>query len=91
MFFFFTHLTLCSSSHHLHNQPPDKAALSFLGRRGSLQVPDLLDQIVFLITELLVLRSVCLEVAQEVHELGLVLQQYVQHGLSLVGVCNKYL
>lgn len=66
-------------------------ALSFLGRCGSLQVFDLLDQIVFLIAELLVLRSIRLEVAKELHELGLVLQKDVHHGLSLVGVCNKYL
>lgn len=75
--------------------PPDgavvPAALSFLRCCGPFQVPDLLNQIVLLITELLILRSVGLEVAQEVHEFGLVLQQYVQHGLSLVGVCNKYL
>lgn len=48
-------------------------------------------QIVLLVTELLVLRSVRLEVAQEVHEFGLVLQQYVHHGLSLARVCNKHL
>lgn len=48
-------------------------------------------QIVLLITELLVLRSVRLEVAQEVHEFGLVLQQYVHHRLSLARVCNKHL
>ena len=65
--------------------------LSFLRCRGPLQVPDLLNQIVLLITELLVLRSVCLEVTQEVHEFRLVLQQYIQHRLGLVGVCNKYL
>ncbi|TNN51838.1 hypothetical protein EYF80_037934 [Liparis tanakae] len=85
-----------SSSHHLYvyhltgsSRPPPP--LSFLRCRGPLQVPDLLDQIVLLVAELLILRSVGLEVAQELHEFGLVLQQDVQHGLSLVGVCNEYL
>lgn len=58
---------------------------------GPFQVPDLLNEIVLLVTELLILCSVSLEVAQELHKFGLVLQQYVQHWLSLVGVCNEYL
>lgn len=64
-------------------------ASGFLWRSGPLQVPDLLYQVVFLVAELLVLGPVRLEVAQELHELGLVLQQDVQHGLSLVGVGDK--
>lgn len=65
--------------------------LSFLGCRRPLEVPDLFDQIVLLVTELLILRSVRLEVAQELHQLGLVFQQYVHHRLSLAGVCHKHL
>lgn len=76
--------------------PPNGACdlagvLRFLRRRGPLQVPDLLNKIVFLIAELLVLGSIRLEVAQELHQLGLVLQQDVQHRLSLVGICDKHL
>lgn len=65
--------------------------LSILRCCGPFKVPDLLNQIVLLVTELLILCSVGLEVAQELHKFGLVLQQYVQHWLSLVGVCNEYL
>lgn len=91
-----SHLALGSSGHYTSPiyhlmRASSLWPLSFLRGRWSLQVPDLLYQIVFLITELLVLGSVRLEVAQELHEFGLVLQQYVQHGLSLIGVCNKYL
>lgn len=64
---------------------------SLLGRRRPLEVPDLFDQIVLLVAELLVLRAVRLEVAQELHQFGLVLQQYVHHRLGLAGVCHKHL
>lgn len=63
----------------------------FLGCRGPLEVPDLLEQIVLLVAKLLVLRSVGLEVGQELHKLGLVLQQYVHHRLGLVGVRHENL
>lgn len=42
-------------------------ALGLLWCHGPLQVSDLLDQIVLLVTELLVLCPVSLEVAQELH------------------------
>lgn len=67
------------------------AFLSLLGCRRPLEVPDLFYQIVLLVAELLVLRSVRLEVAQELHQFGLVLQQYVHHRLSLAGVCHEHL
>lgn len=65
--------------------------LGFLRRHRPLQVPDLLDQVVLLVAELLVLRAVRLEMAEELDQLGLVLKQDVQHWLSLVGIGHKYL
>lgn len=83
---------LLDSSHHLYRHHTlEQSTLSFLRSSGPLQVPDLLDQIVLFVTELLVLGSVRLEVAQELHQLGLVLQQDVQHRLGLVGVCDEHL
>lgn len=84
----------CSS--HLRVPTPRSSStstflLSFLGCCRPLEVPDLFYQIVFLITELLILRTVCLKVAQELHQFGLVLQQYVHHRLSLAGVRDKHL
>ncbi|TNN43579.1 hypothetical protein EYF80_046242 [Liparis tanakae] len=43
------------------------------------------------VVELFVLRPVVLELAEELDELGLVLQQDVQDGLRLVGVGHKHL
>lgn len=60
-----------------------------LGR--SLQIPDLFDQVGLLVVELLVLRPVVLEPAEELDELGLVLEQDVQDGLRLVRVGDKHL
>lgn len=56
-----------------------------------LEISYLLDEIVLFIAELLVLRAVCLELAQEVHQFGLVLQQDVQNRLCLIRVCHKHL
>lgn len=58
---------------------------------GPLEVPDLFDQVSLFIVELLVLRSVVLELAEKLDEFGLVLQQDVQDGLRLVGVGHKHL
>lgn len=66
-------------------------ASGFLWGHRPLQVSDLLDQIILLVAELLVLWPVSLELAQELHQFGLVLQQYVQYGLGFVWVCNKNL
>lgn len=60
-------------------------------RLRPLEVPDLLDQVVLLVAELFVLGAVCLEVAQELHQLGLVLQQDVQNWLCLAGVGHEHL
>lgn len=56
-----------------------------------LEVPDLLDQVSLFVVELFVLRSVVLELAEELDEFGLVLQQDVQDGLSLIGVGHEHL
>lgn len=95
-FFVFKPKQTCSSHLRLRLPTTRKSSasvclLSFLGRRRPLEVPDLFYQIVLLVTELLILRSVRLEVAQELHQFGLVLQQYVHHRLSLAGVCHKHL
>ena len=74
--------------------PPHPSSTAFLsGLLGGrpLQVPDLFDQVSLFIVELFVLRSVVLELAEELDEFGLVLQQDVQDGLRLVGVRNKHL
>ena len=57
----------------------------------SLQVSDLFDQVGLFIIELFVLRSVVLELSEELDELVLVLQQNVQDGLGLVGVGHEHL
>lgn len=56
-----------------------------------LEVPDLFDQVSLFIVELFVLCPVVLELAEKLNELGLVLQEDVQDGLSLVGVGHKHL
>lgn len=58
---------------------------------GSLEVPDLFDQVSLFVVELFVLRPVVLELAEKLDELGLVLQEDVQDGLGLVGVGHKHL
>lgn len=58
---------------------------------GPLEVPDLFDQVSLFIVELFVLCPVVLKLAEKLDELGLVLQEDVQDGLSLVGVGHKHL
>lgn len=70
--------------------PPLSHPSGLLGGRP-LQVPDLFDQVRLFIVELFILRPVILELAEELDEFGLVLQQNVQDGLSLVGVGHKHL
>lgn len=70
--------------------PPLHPSSGLLGG-GPLEVPDLFDQVSLFIVELLVLRSVVLELAEKLDELGLVLQQDVQDGLRLVGVGHEHL
>lgn len=75
-----------------HTPPPPPLPLpSGLLGDGPLEVPDLFDQVSLFIVELFVLRSVVLELAEELDEFGLVLQQDVQDGLRLVGVGHKHL
>ena len=70
--------------------PPLHPSSGLLGG-GPLQVPDLFDQVSLFIVELFVLRPVVLELAEELDEFGLVLQQDVEDGLRLVGVGHKHL
>lgn len=55
------------------------------------QFLDLLDEIGFLVVELLILGPVRVELGEEVHELVLISKQNVQNGLRFVGVGNKHL
>lgn len=61
-----------------------------LGRRF-LQISDLFDQVRLFVVELLVICAILLEVAQELDQFGLVLEQDVDDGLRLVGVRYKNL
>lgn len=70
---------------------PTSAPCSGFLRGRPLEVPDLFDQVGLFIIELFVLCSVVLELAEKLDEFGLVLQQDVQDGLSLVGVGHKHL
>lgn len=65
--------------------------LCFLQWCGPLEISYLLDEIVLFIAELLVLWAVCLELAQELHQFGLVLQQDVQNRWCLIWICHKHL
>lgn len=68
----------------------DSCCCLFLGC-GFFQIPDLFDKVGLLIVELLVVRAILLEVAQEVDEFGLILEQDVGDGLRLVGIRHKHL
>ena len=57
---------------------------------GLFQLLDLLDQVGFLVVELLVLRPVRVELGQELDQLVLVPDQDVQDGFGLVGVGHKH-
>lgn len=70
---------------------PTSAPCSGFLRGRPLEVPDLFDQVSLFIIELFILCSVVLELAEKLDEFGLVLQQDVQDGLSLVGVGHKHL
>ena len=58
---------------------------------GGLELLDLPDEIGLLVVELLVLGAVGVELGEEVHELVLVAQEYVQYRLRLVRVRNEHL
>ena len=64
--------------------------ISFLASLlGGLQLLDLLDEIGLLIVELLVLGPVGVELGEEVNELVLVAQQYVQYRLRFVRIRDE--
>lgn len=89
------------SNSHPHNQITSLAELpsstlhvfplGLLCRCRPFEIPDLLNEIVLLIAELLVFRAVRLKLVQEVHQLGLILEEDVQHRLCLIGVSHKHL
>ena len=58
---------------------------------GGLELLDLPDEIGLLVVELLVLGAVGVELCEEVHELVLVAQEYVQYRLRLVRVRHEHL
>ena len=58
---------------------------------GGLELLDLPDEIGLLVVELLVLGAVGVELGEEVHELVLVAQEYVQYRLRLVRVRHEHL
>lgn len=70
-----------------------KGFLCFSGilRGGLFEVANLFDQVGLLVGELLVVGAVVLELAEELDEFGLVLQQDVQDRLGLVRVGHKHL
>lgn len=70
---------------------PTSAPCSGFLRGRPLEVPDLFDQVSLFIIELFILCSIILELAEKLNEFGLVLEQDVQNGLSLVGVGHKHL
>ena len=82
--------SLLPSPFNYLSRPPPRLPSGLLGD-GPLQVPDLFDQVGLLVVELFVLRPVVLELAEELDELGLVLQQDVKDGLRLVWVGHKHL
>lgn len=87
--FFSSHPILTYINHtvlHSHVFP-----LGLLSRCRPFEIPDLLNEIVLLIAELLVFRAVCLKLTQEVHQLGLILEEDIQHRLCLIGVSHKHL
>lgn len=67
------------------------SSFSSVLRGWPLEVSDLFDQIGLLVAELLVLGAVVLELAEELDEFGLVLQQDVEDGLGLVRIGHKHL
>lgn len=89
------------SNSHPHNQTTSLGELpgstlnvfplGLLCRCRPFDIPDLLNEIILLIAELLVFRTVRLKVAQEVHQLGLILDEDVQDRLCLIGVGHKHL
>lgn len=96
LFFFSNRVTIIVNVFFFLCLPINKKLKQRAGSNASLgsrflQIPDLFDQVGLLVVELLVVRAVLLEVAQEVDEFGLVLEQDVDDGLSLVGVCYKHL
>ena len=58
---------------------------------GGLELLDLPDEIGLLVVELLVLGAVGVELGEEVHELVLVAQEYVQYRLRLIRVRHEHL
>lgn len=52
---------------------------------------DLLNQIRLLVIELLVLGTICVEARQELNQLLLIAEQYVQNRFRFVGIRHKYL
>lgn len=66
-------------------------AFSSILQGWPLEVSDLFDEIGLLVTELLILGAVVLELAEELNEFGLVLQQDVEDWLGLVRIGHKHL
>ena len=63
--------------------------LFFASLFRGLQLLDLLDEVSLLIVELLVFGAVSVELGEEVHELVLVAQQYVQYRLRFVRIRDE--